>query len=129
MNNLKMNRLLYCGMSNVPVTILLYDRIYLYFTSNLSEEQMKKLKDNELMTDKIVDMGVIDMDFIVLEPQLFSLGDKDALQVLFMNGNSEEIKSKKKDMIDKISNELVSVCLSLKEFPHIRYSVYINNII
>lgn len=112
-------------MSNVPVTILLYDRIYLYFTSNLSEEQMKKIKDNELMTDKIIDMGVIDVDYIVMEPQLFTLADNDALPVLFANGNSEEVKAKKKDMIDKISSQLLSICLSLKEFPHIRYAVYI----
>lgn len=109
--------------------IFTFHLVFIYLLLDPTEEQLQKIKENELLSPHILvfiiiylkGIGTLDTDFVVVEPQLFSLSIKDALPIIYMQNANDEIKEKRKKMTDHIIDQLFNICLTLKEFPYIRY--------
>ncbi|CAM9775386.1 unnamed protein product [Chrysoparadoxa australica] len=100
----------------------LYAAVHLLFLSRVPKPAMAALQQNALLVSRIKTLREINIDFLPVEAQTFHL---DLGQP--HNGMSTALYSKLYRSLDEevchmIAGRLVTLCVTLKEFPHVRYS-------
>ena len=89
--------------------------IFLYFLNRIPDPLLNKIKGCKALVRRIRALGEVNIDFLARESRAFHLDMRNALRYVFPRrpspGRCEQV------MADKI----VSLCVTLNEYPHIRY--------
>eukprot|EP01116_Phalansterium_solitarium_P023583 TRINITY_DN8353_c0_g2_i1.p1 TRINITY_DN8353_c0_g2~~TRINITY_DN8353_c0_g2_i1.p1 ORF type:complete len:516 (+),score=115.73 TRINITY_DN8353_c0_g2_i1:61-1608(+) len=93
----------------------MYAAAHVFFTSNISEDIIKKLK-GERAAQHIKTMRDWNLRFVAHESQAFHFDNPQAFHSFF-SPNSSDIKAERIKCVD----QLVSLCVTLKEYPIVRY--------
>lgn len=95
-----------------------YSSAHLFFTGAVSSNEMKAIGAAKNLVQRTKTFQEINVDFIAQESHLFTFGQQPtAIANLFSTDGTVLRKELVKD-----SSQLVSLLLTLKEYPHIRYS-------
>lgn len=113
------------GASPVKIDYCLYDRVYIVFPRPAPQSIIDQIHANNLLNSRIKAMISLNCDFIPIEPQIFSLGIKDAFEIMFGPNSGTTLAKRKKpsELIDDIANQLLTFLITIKENPVIRYKV------
>ncbi|KAI7851472.1 Sec1-like protein [Circinella umbellata] len=106
----------------------MYAAAHVFFIQGLETTLLKdlsrRLKEAKVQ-DLVKSLKDMYMDFIVREPAVFALDDPQKFFTLFSNQDTSEdwtsSASKISGDLDDIAKQLLCVCVSLGENPHIRY--------
>jgi len=88
------------------------DTVFLYFTSILSDDLLKKIKVCKPLVKRLKALNELNIDFITNEIRAFHLDMSSSFASLFQFDGRAEVA---------IADKLVTLCASLHEYPHIRY--------
>ena len=91
---------------------------HLYFTSTVQPELFDRIKNCAPLKAKMTAFVELYVDFLSLESNVFTF-DRDAPQTLtrlFPPANTARVD------LEQIANQLVSFCLTIKEYPYVRYA-------
>ncbi|KAN0067471.1 Sec1-like protein [Elaphomyces granulatus] len=94
-----------------------YKKAFLVWTSSLEPQQRGKLDRLKTARDQIADFRVLNIDFFPRESRLVTFRDPWSFPVLFHPACSNLIRTHLEDL----SRKIVSLCVSLGEYPTIRY--------
>jgi len=94
-----------------------YGVVHLFFTSPLKDEEFSRLKQENVVS-RIKTLKEMNLDFIAYEMQVFHLDDLSSFTSLF---SPESVTSKAEQ--HRIAEKIVSVCVTLREYPIIRYNM------
>ncbi|EGG19715.1 Sec1-like family protein [Cavenderia fasciculata] len=93
-----------------------YKAIHLFLTSKLPDSEFKKLSASNAV-QRIITFKEMNIEFLANESQVFHFDQKHTIPTLFMPDAPNQIEEQA-----KIATRLVSLCVSLGEYPIIRYS-------
>eukprot|EP01133_Synstelium_polycarpum_P010259 gene10259-11964_t len=93
-----------------------YQTIHLFLTSKLPETEFKKLSTS-LAVQRIKTFKEINIEFLANETQVFHFDEKHTLNVLFSPDAVNPIEEQA-----RIATRLVTFCVTMNEYPVIRYS-------
>lgn len=97
-----------------------YKHAWLYFTSRVPDNLFAKIKATPGLLPRVKTFTEINVDFVAAESKCFHLGQapSTALQPLYFP-EDREIKMR---VLREEAVKLVSLCLTTKEYPYIRYA-------
>ena len=96
-----------------------YTAAHIFFTETCSAKLFEKLSSpKSLLSRRIKTLKEINIAFMPVEGQVFSLDSYDAFNKLFCQSVSDENRHK---MVEVIAGQLATVCATLGEYPSIRY--------
>jgi len=96
-----------------------YKAVHLYFTGRVSNDQMKRIQGRKRLVQRIQTFKEINVDFISYESRIFTLFRPNiAIKNLYLHNNDQKILGGE---LAKTASQIVSLCLTLKENPYIRY--------
>ena len=90
-----------------------YNDVHLIFTSRVSDELMSKLKTQITLVQKIKTFKELNLEYLAIESQCFHLDAPETFADLY-GGSGASAQS-------RIVTKLLTTCVSLGEFPAIRY--------
>merc|ERR1712228_4135 len=102
-----------------------YRIVHLFFTGRVSTAQMQLIQSRKELVQRIKTFQELNVDFLSFESRVFSFGStcKTIANLYLNDGDNQDEKDT--DLLakelEKISQQLVSLCLTLKEDPYIRY--------
>lgn len=98
------------NMSSVKVEYCLYDRVYILFPRPAPQAVIDGIHNNPLLNKRLKGIETMNCDFIPIEPQLFSLGIKDAFEILY-GPNNETMKKRQTptELIEEIAQKVYIV--------------------
>jgi len=95
-----------------------YKAVHLFFTGRVTEQQMELIQSRKKLVDRIETFKELNVDFLSFESRVFSFNHPcRTISNVYLSG----VESKKQKVLETISNQLISLCLTLKENPYIRY--------
>ncbi|KAJ9204370.1 hypothetical protein DTO164E3_2132 [Paecilomyces variotii] len=94
-----------------------YRKGYLAWTSILDPKQRHRIERSQIAREQIADFRVLNIGFFPRESHVVTLRDPWSFPVLFHPGCNTLIRDHLQDLAQKI----VSVCVTLGEYPTIRY--------
>ncbi|KAH1364271.1 hypothetical protein KXV22_005975 [Aspergillus fumigatus] len=94
-----------------------YRRAWLVWTSALDPQQRARLDRSQMAREQIADFRVMNIDFFPRESRLVTFRDPWSFPILFHPGCNHLIRGHLQDLAQKV----VSLCVSLGEYPIIRY--------
>ncbi|KAL9135469.1 MAG: hypothetical protein Q9175_003335 [Cornicularia normoerica] len=94
-----------------------YRRSYILWTSLLPPEQRLRLDQSAMAREQIVLLRVLNVDFYPRESHLITFQDPWSFPTLFHPACNQLVRKHMDDLAQKI----VSICVSLGEYPTIRY--------
>ena len=94
-----------------------YRRSFVIWTSLLEADQRARLDNSALARDQIAMMRVLNVDFFSKESHLITFRDPWSFPTLFHPACNPLVRKH----MDELSQKIVSVCVSLGEYPTIRY--------
>lgn len=110
----------------------MYKEIHLFFTSRLSDDLLSLIKNCPNLVARIRTLKEVNLEFASPEPCIFNLNIEDndeksssgdhPLRIL-MSSSELQIMS----YLQGLSRQIASVCMTLKEFPYIRYNAKHSN--
>ena len=96
-----------------------YTAAHIFFTETCDAKLFQKLSSSKsYLSRKIKTLKEINIAFLPMEGQVFSLDSYDAFDKLFSPSVNDENRQK---MVEVISEQLATVCATLGEYPSIRY--------
>ncbi|KAL7999647.1 putative sec1-like protein [Plasmopara halstedii] len=96
-----------------------YNEVYLYFLHHADEDILNELKKSPpALLQRLKTLQEVNIDFLALEKCAFSFGIPEAFHTLYSPTVKE---SECEELMQLISNKLVSVCATLEEYPYVRY--------
>eukprot|EP00823_Brevimastigomonas_motovehiculus_P000798 TRINITY_DN1100_c5_g1_i1.p1 TRINITY_DN1100_c5_g1~~TRINITY_DN1100_c5_g1_i1.p1 ORF type:complete len:784 (+),score=264.05 TRINITY_DN1100_c5_g1_i1:266-2353(+) len=110
-----------------------YTSVHLFFTTHCGNNLMQMIEANSVLTDRIKTLQEMYCDFVAFESRVFSLNRPKALSRLYLK-NKEKLYLKEsgddeidpeEDITKEIkysARQLASLCLTLNEYPYVRYS-------
>lgn len=87
---------------------------FVYFLGPVANHEIDKIKQCRPLLKRLKALGEINIDFLVKEERAFSLDMRSAFPPLYLR-NARKIEA-------NIADKLVTVCVTLNEYPHIRYA-------
>lgn len=94
-----------------------YNNVHLFFTRGISNALLDKIKMANVVK-YIKTFKELNLEFLSLEQQCFTLDSPDTLEILFSPDSKDAI-----DEQHKIAKQIVTLCASLGEYPLIRYGM------
>lgn len=92
---------------------VLYGRsVFVYFLGPVPKRLMNELKQCKQLVKRLKALAEVNINFLIKEDRAFTLDINDPFSALY-RGNALEMQAAEK---------LVTVCATLNEYPHIRYS-------
>lgn len=102
-----------------------YKAVHLFFTGRVSQSQMEKIQGRRKLLRRVKTFKEMNVDFIAYESRAFSLQRPNrAIHNIYLHNNDKGALSNAealKNELQKTSSQIVSLCLTLKECPYIRY--------
>lgn len=96
-----------------------YQSVHLFFTGPVSDEHMRMIKERKQLVSRIKTFKELHVDFLSFESRVFSFGRPcKTLSNLYLKDDNEDIINKE---LVKTSEQLVSLCLTLKVDPYVRF--------
>jgi len=96
-----------------------YQSVHLFFTGPVSDEHMRMIKERKQLVSRIKTFKELDVDFLSFESRVFSFGRPcKTLSNLYLKDDNEDVINKE---LVKTSEQLVSLCLTLKIDPYVRF--------
>ncbi|CAD6593893.1 MAG: vacuolar sorting protein VPS33/slp1 [Alectoria sarmentosa] len=99
-----------------------YRRSYIIWISLLSPEQRLRLDHSASAREQIVLLRVLNVDFYPLESHLITFRDPWSFPTLFHPACNQLVRKH----MDGLAQKIVSICVSLGEYPTIRYHSPLN---
>jgi syntaxin-binding protein 1 len=90
-----------------------YNEVHLIFTSHVSEELMSKLKTQVTLLQKVKTFKELNLEYLAFESRCFHFDAPETFADLY-GGSEGSVQS-------KIVTKLLTTCITLGEFPSIRY--------
>lgn len=87
--------------------------VFLYFLGHLPDELFARIKGCKQLIKRVKGFSEINVDFLAKEERAFTFDMKDLFPDLYLRRKSVE---------QEIADKLVTVCGTLNEYPHIRYT-------
>lgn len=87
---------------------------FIYFLSPIPNHELDKIKQCKPLLKRLKGLGEINIDFTVREERAYTLDMRSSFPPLYLR-NARKIEA-------NIADKLVTVCATLNEYPHIRYS-------
>ncbi|KAL2058289.1 hypothetical protein ABVK25_001015 [Lepraria finkii] len=94
-----------------------YRRSYIIWTSLLPPDQRARLDRSALAREQIVQLRVLNVDFYPRESHLITFRDPWSFPTLFHPACNQLVRKH----MDELAQKIVSICVSLGEYPTIRY--------
>lgn len=94
-----------------------YSGAHLFFLPGLSDDLRLRIKNSRAHSHIKGPIRTAHIDFWPIESQIFTLDDSDAIPILY-NPNCHDLVW---THIQRTAEQLASLCISLREFPVIRY--------
>ena len=94
-----------------------YRTSFVIWTSLLDPEQRARLEKSAMARDRIAQMRVLNIDFHPQESHLITFKDPWSFPTLFHPACNSLVRKH----MDELAQKVVSVCVSLGEYPSIRY--------
>merc|ERR1712228_726212 len=103
-----------------------YRIVHLFFTGRVTTAQMQLIQSRKELVQRIKTFQELNVDFLSFESRVFSFGSTCKTISNLYNANESDYQDEKgtevlEKELSKISSQLVSLCLTLKEDPYIRY--------
>ena len=95
--------------------ILYGPNVFLFFLQRLPDPLLEKIKYCRPLVKRVKALSEVNIDFLAKEERGFTFNMRDSFAPLY----SRQGATKYEEMI---ANKLVTVCATLNEYPHIRYS-------
>lgn len=108
-----------CILYDISLKEQMYSAVHLFFTSGLNSKLAKKLIDSSPITP-IKTMNEMYVDFYPLESKVISFCNSFSFLTLYNPSCSDLVNSE----IYNIAKRLASVCITLGEYPIIRYYLH-----
>ena len=102
-----------------PKKQLYADAVFLYFLNHVPNELFDKIKKCTPLATRVRALGEINIDFLAKEERSFHMDMKVSSVLRNLYGSQRSASNIQEQIIKK----LVTVCATLNEYPHIRYSV------
>ena len=94
-----------------------YGACHLFFTSRLPAELMKRLSTSRRTIARIKTLIELNSDFIALESAVFTFDRRNTIPNLYFPESAASLSAELSDL----SRHLVSLCLTMHEYPYVRY--------
>lgn len=98
----------------------LYKAAHIFFTSMPSATVMQKIKSCKKLVSSLRNLQDANLEFEVVDSRTFVTENEEALGLLYGEGTEEGSPSTDRE-IKAIARRLATLCLSLGEFPYIRF--------
>ena len=95
--------------------VLYGPNVFLFFLSQLPDNLLEKIKHCRPLLKRVKALSEINVDFLAKEERAFTLAMRDSFAPLYKRQGASAHE-------EKIADKLVTVCATLNEYPHIRYS-------
>jgi len=93
-----------------------YKYVHIYFTDNCPENLFKQLGQSKV-TKYIKTLKEVNIAFLPYESQVFSLDCQESFEAIY----SPSYSSGREKVLERIAEQLSTVCATLGEYPSIRY--------
>jgi len=97
-----------------------YTGAHIFFTETCPENLFEKIAKASNLGRRIKNVKEINIAYLPIEMQVFSLDNRDALPHLYSH-NSAVVRDKRPACVEQIAEQLATLCASLGEYPSIRY--------
>ena len=97
-----------------------YTAAHIFFTEACPTHLFEKIAKANNLGRRIKNLQEINISYLPLEMQVFSLDNGDALPYLY-SPNPSVIREKRPACVEQIAEQLATLCASLGEYPSIRY--------
>jgi len=87
---------------------------FVYFLGPIPNHELDKIKQCKPLLKRLKALGEVNIDFMVKEERAYHLDMRSSFPPLYLR-NARKIEA-------NIADKLVTVCATLNEYPHIRYS-------
>eukprot|EP00474_Spongospora_subterranea_P009382 CRZ09840.1 hypothetical protein [Spongospora subterranea] len=94
-----------------------YGYVHLYTTATVGPELMKMLEGSPLLP-RLKTFKEVNIDFLAIESRVFSFGRPGVIPSLYFKSVSTAVRS---DELRRTADQLSSLCVTLNEYPYIRY--------
>ena len=95
----------------------LYGNAHIFFLSHATDECMDLLASNEILLPRLKNLREINLHLIASEASAFHLDMPNAVRQLYPFTNPLRDRC-----IDEIASRIVTLCITLNEYAHIRYN-------
>ena len=95
-----------------------YKVAHLFFTSAVGDSEFGRIRSCCNLVERIATLKEIHVDFMVPEPRVFDLGLGMEKLLVGIEGSTND---KVNELLRGISGQLLSLCITLGDFPDIRY--------
>lgn len=97
-----------------------YTGAHIFFTETCPEKLFENIAKASNLGRRIKTLQEINIAYLPIEMQVFSLDNRDALPHLYSH-NSSVVREKRPICVEQIAEQLATLCASLGEYPSIRY--------
>jgi len=94
-----------------------YSVVHLFFTGHVPDEIMKDIGASAVI-DRVKTFKELNCDFLAFESRSFVFDRRSVLKDLYF----PELGENRRRELDQTARQLVSLCLTMNEYPHIRYT-------
>lgn len=99
-----------------------YADVHIFFTSSLGPDEMALIKGCPALIQRVQTFVEFNMDFLAVEASFASFDMPEATLGLY-GVNDRQVQSGQREVtVLSIVDKLVTLCATMNEFPHIRYS-------
>lgn len=95
-----------------------YKSVYLYFTGRVKPDLLQLISTNKILVQYINAFNELNLDWIATESNVYTFNRTDSIRSLYIPSTPNQLQ----DEIMYTARQLVSLCLTLKEYPLVRYS-------
>jgi syntaxin-binding protein 1 len=89
--------------------------VFLFFLQRLPDNLLEKIKYCKPLVKRVKALSEVNIDFLAKEERAFTFNMRDCFAPLYTRSGASKFE-------EIIANKLVTVCATLNEYPHIRFS-------
>jgi len=103
-------------LKDFTLSTSIYKAAHIYFTQTIPDTLFKMMADSEAVT-WFKSLKEVNMSLIPLESQIYSIDMVDCVSTYFNEGD----ESRKRATMERMAEQVASMCATLDEYPAIRY--------